>query len=228
MHVHTTYVSAYSLAHSSSVVHAAAAPEPSYEWPTSVDVNLPLHLSHPASARALCTAPISLHRSPLHPRFSSSATLTRARLEHPVSAPLPPAPSNQLFRRGERKKKERTRSEREGGRGRNKKIKERGKLGLDEKMLRPVRRAMHTRVATKLNRSLFRSHIHPRARRKKKERAGEKEGMAFTWCILESGPFHRKRHRFFAIYIVNKFRGHRWPAFRSFSAFSLYLFIFIK
>lgn len=223
----------------------AAAVEPSYEWPTSVDVNLPLHLSHPAaSARALCTAPISLSVPPhphlLHLRLLRLFLLLHRRHTRPPRAPTPPAPclrtplTNCFV--GGAKKRRRAESERggeEGGReregGRKKKEgggwergserkceRERGKLGLDEKMLRPV--ALHTRGHQ--IKSLVVSPAHPSVRsraserkikkikkEKRTERGSEREkkkrerpaggGGAFMVYLGARGTFYRKRHRFF-------------------------------
>lgn len=166
----------------------AAAVEPSYEWPTSVDVNLPLHLSHPAaSARALCTAPISLSILP-HPHLLRLLHLLLHHLlvhrhTRPPRAPTPPAPSrvlpNQLFRRGSKKRrrasargeerKEVASQRVDGNKGmgerKRESVKERGKLGLDEKMLRPV--ALHTRGHQ--IKSLVVSAAHPSVRSRASE-----------------------------------------------------------
>lgn len=165
--------------------------------------------------------------------FSSCTAATRVRLEHPPHPRPACVPPNQLFRRGSKKKKE-GESERggeEGGReregGRKKKNggwergserkceRERGKLGLDEKMLRPV--ALHTRGHQ--IKSLVVSPAHPSVRsraserkikkikkEKRTERGSEREkkrerpaggGGAFMVYLGARGTFYRKRHRFF-------------------------------
>lgn len=116
-------------------------------------------------------------------------------------------------------------SERVGGkRGMGERAKkrerERGKLGLDEKMLRPV--ALHTRGHQ--IKSLVVSAAHPSVRSRanekiKKSRGGRESarkkkrpargGGAFMVYLGARGTFYRKRHRFFAILAAHESRTRR-------------------